>query len=195
MVKGFLKGGLIGAAAVTCLLLGLYAMLERSPQPGVAITLALAAALVGGGLGGVVGAVRAVGRSKRWVLRPRARLAAEVLQEPPRGPAAPALHLTVSAIYALALSSLVSLLVFAVGGRGDVTRWVGAMVPFDVTPVHARVMFAGTLFLAAFALVAAPMTRREASAAGLGPGEQRVVAGAGFLAGLLALPSLAVIFG
>ncbi len=189
MVRGFLKGGLIGAATITCLLLGLYAASASSPALAEVITVAISAALAGGGLGGVVGAVRASGRRTRWVFRPR-----EVLQEPSRGPTH-ALHLTVAALHALALSSLATLLVFAAAGRGDVTRWVGAVVPFDVTPVHARVMVAGSLFLAAFALVAASMTRREASPVGLGPAEQRVVAGAGFLAGLLALPSLVTIFG
>lgn len=199
MVKGFLVGGLMGSLPLTTLLLALYALLARRAQLGDALLLGIAATLLGAGLGGVIGAVRAAVGRERWVLRPRARLASDgpgdQAPEPHAAPTDPRLRLAVAALYALASSTLGSLLVLGVGGRRDVTLLVGGLVPFDVTPVHARAMIAGTIFVGAFTVIAAASLRTGRSAPGLGRAEQRLVAAAGFVAGLLALPSLVVIFG
>lgn len=77
--------------------------------------------------------------------------------------------------------------------RHEVTSWVSAVVPLAVTPVHARAVVAGTLFLTGLAVIAGLTLRVGATAGGLGRGEQRLVAGAGFLTGLLALPFLGAV--
>lgn len=193
MLRGFFKGGLIGSIVVATLVLGLFAVGGGRAELDVVVVLAVASAFFGTGVGGVIGAVRATAGRRRWVLRPRRRLAGEAPGETIAPD--PRLRLTVSAIYALAASTLGSMVVLGVLGRRDVTLWVGALVPFDVTPVHARAMVAGTLFVATFAAIAGLTLRVGTNPGGLGPAEQRLVAGAGFMAGLLALPSLAVILG
>ncbi|MBX3472332.1 MAG: hypothetical protein KF878_36235 [Planctomycetes bacterium] len=185
MVRGFFKSGLIGAALVGGLVLGLYLALSRDRDAGEAVFLFICAGIMGLGFGGPIGVERSLGPRWKLAVKPGPSTHAEALR----------LRLAVSALYAFALAALPTILVLSSLGRSEVTRLVAGLVPFDVTPLHARAMVAGTMLLAAFALIAGLSLRGEAPARGLGRAEQRLLPAAGFVSGLLGFVWLIAVAG
>lgn len=182
---GFLKGGAIGAAVgAVCMALLPLALGARWSLIELALFSLLAGGSLGAGLGGVIGAVRKANRPPLLVHRRRRADAPEPAQDlRPR--------LTISALYALTVASVATLLAIGVLGRGEVTRLVDALVPYDVTSLQARLMLSGTLFVGAYAAITGLSLRMGPP----GARERSVIAGAGFLTGILGLPSLAVVLG
>ncbi|MCO5166426.1 MAG: hypothetical protein M9894_08680 [Planctomycetes bacterium] len=183
MVRGFFRGGLIGAALLGGLVLGLYLTLSRDRDAGEAVFIFICAGVMGLGFGGPIGVVRALGPRWRFGRKPAAAPQGEALR----------LRLVVSALYAFTLSALPTIVLLLSFGRGGVTHLVDGLVPFDVTPLHARAMVAGTIFLAAFAVIAGLSVRRAAPAPGLGRAEQRLLPAAGFASGLLGVVWMLVV--
>lgn len=178
---GFLKGGAIGGVIGGLVLLSLVFLLTDSGRHSARdqwpFTFLLGASL-GVGLGGVIGAVRKTNRQRPIVVRRVRRTAPD-----------PRPRLLISALYASTLASVGTLLATGVFGRSEVTRLVGAWVPYEVTSLQARLMLSGTLLLGAYTLIAGTSMR----AGPPGRREQSLIAGAGFLTGVLGLPSLAVV--
>lgn len=192
MVRGFLHGGFLGAcvagtAAVVLLTIAMTVN-GRTPDADDLLFLVLAFGLMGGGVGAAIGAARTSAPALRMVLARK-----RVLRErAPQGPDL-RLRLSVAALYAVALASLGSVVVIGSVGRYDVTSLVNAALPYDVGPLQARLMLAGTIFVCAFAALGA--LSLQVTRAGLGGAERRLLAAAGFLWGILALPALGVIVG
>lgn len=191
MVQGFLRGGLVGAVVLAIVLMLIQLASRDGLDAGDAVFCALSALFVGGGIGGTIGATRASAPSRRWIFtaRPSKSFADEARA------AGPDLRtrLWIAALYALALASLGTVLVVGMLGRYEVARLVNGALPYGVGTVQARVMVAGTIFVCAFALAAA--LSLQVTRVGLADAERRLLAAAGFVSGVFALPALGVVLG
>ena len=183
---GFLKGAAVGAVCGAAFVMWLFMIFGGNRHMNVVelgIFCCIAGGSLGAGIGGVVSSVRKATTSTVRLVRRRAGDGLDPTAIDPRP------RLVISALYALTAASAGTLLCAGLFGRGEVTRLVGSLVPYEVSSLQARLMLSGTLFLGAYALIAGISLR----AGKPGTREQSLIAGAGFLAGILGLPSLAVV--